>query len=163
MTGLIKGLSILDADAVTHHQSAALCWRKRRGELQVLLVTSRETGRWIIPKGWPIAGLSDAETAAREALEEAGVIGKLRPVALGTYGYDKVVDRATPAAQALSCLVTVFALRVTELRSRYREVSLRKRKWFACDAAAAKVDEADLKALIGAFDPDKLAVVSATE
>ncbi len=164
MASLTKGFSASDSDTVGntvgdtvgHPQSAALCWRKHRGEMQVLLVTSRETGRWVIPKGWPIAGLSAAETAAREALEEAGVIGKVRAVAVGCYGYHKVLDRATPAPLTLPCSVTVFALRVTELRGRYREVGLRKRKWFAQANAAAKVDESDLQVLIAGFDPEKI-------
>ena len=63
-----------------HHpaqQIAALPFRKRRGKVEVLLITSRETKRWVIPKGWPMAGLKDFTSAKREALEEAGVTGQI--------------------------------------------------------------------------------------
>lgn len=154
MTDLIKEFSVADADMVTREQVAALCWRKHRGEVQVLLVTSRETGRWVIPKGWPIAGLTAPQTAAREALEEAGVVGKIATDPIGTFGYDKIVGRDSAAVVALPCSVDVFALRVRELRGRYREANLRKRKWFSVNEAATKVDEADLQNMIGVFDPD---------
>ena len=64
-------------------QYGALCWRMHRGKVEVLLITSRDTGRWVIPKGWPIAGLAPAETAAREAWEEAGVEGDIADDGLG--------------------------------------------------------------------------------
>ncbi len=154
MTGLIKEFSVASADMVAREQVAALCWRKHRGEIQVLLVTSRETGRWVIPKGWPIAGLTAPETAAREALEEAGVVGKIAPEPIGKFGYSKIVGRDSAAVAALPCSVDVFALRVRELRGRYREEGLRKRKWFTVTEAASKVDETDLQTLIAGFNPD---------
>ena len=95
------------SDAERRTQFAALCWRSTRGRTEVLLVTSRETGRWVIPKGWPIAGLSPAEAAAREAWEEAGAKGKMAEQALGFFTYDKVLDRASDPV-ALPCIVAVF-------------------------------------------------------
>jgi len=67
-------------------QYGAVCWRLHRGRVEVLLVTSRDTGRWIIPKGWPIDGLSPAGTAQREAWEEAGVEGEVIEDGLGVFG-----------------------------------------------------------------------------
>ena len=60
------------------------------GQAYILLVTSRETKRWVIPKGWPSKKLSDPKAAAREASEEAGVTGKVDRKLVGTYTYRKV-------------------------------------------------------------------------
>jgi len=73
-------------------QVAALCWRqssKRPSELEVLLITSLNSKRWILPKGWAEAGLSPADNAMREAFEEAGVTGKVEAKPVGTYHYLK--------------------------------------------------------------------------
>src|SRR5687768_10703659 len=59
------------------------------GEPRVLLITSRETKRWVIPRGNPIAGLGPAQAAAQEAYEEAGIRGEIEESALGAYRYDK--------------------------------------------------------------------------
>jgi 8-oxo-dGTP pyrophosphatase MutT (NUDIX family) len=69
-------------------QFAALPWRRRRGErLEILLVTTRRSGRWIVPKGWPIDGCSPRECAAREAMEEAGVLGVIAAEPIGDFPY----------------------------------------------------------------------------
>jgi 8-oxo-dGTP pyrophosphatase MutT (NUDIX family) len=151
---LTKGFSVFEVEAVTHRQVAALCWRRRNENIDILLVTSRETGRWVLPKGWPIAGLSDAEAAASEAFEEAGVQGKLAGGVVGTFYYAKVIDRSGPVGLALSCLVSVYGLRVTRLRNHFPESGERRRKWFSQEIAATKVDEPELKALIAGFSPD---------
>jgi 8-oxo-dGTP pyrophosphatase MutT (NUDIX family) len=66
-------------------QVAALPLRKKRDKtLEVLLVSSRDTGRWVIPKGWPSKRMSDSAAAAREAKQEAGVTGK---ISKRIYGY----------------------------------------------------------------------------
>ena len=71
-------------------QVAALPLRQAKdGTLEILLVTSRDTGRWIIPKGWPSKRLKDCKVAAREARQEAGVKGKIRREATGSYWYVK--------------------------------------------------------------------------
>ncbi len=135
-------------------QYAALCWRAGRKGAQVLLVTSRETGRWVIPKGWPIKGLDGSATAAREAWEEAGAKGPVEQEPLGTFGYDKVLDRSREEQPVLPCRVTVFALRVSDLSEVFPEREQRKRKWFAASVASQKVDEPELCALIAGFSPD---------
>jgi 8-oxo-dGTP pyrophosphatase MutT (NUDIX family) len=127
-------------------QVAALCWRIQKGIVEVLLITSRETGRWVIPKGWPIGGLSAPEAAAREAWEEAGVRGQIQQEPLGQYLYDKI----TGPSKAKRCNVAVFALQVLDLKDRFPEAAERKRSWFAPDAAAELVAEPDLRALLSA-------------
>src|SRR5258708_34598572 len=106
-------------------QYAALPYRKHSGGLDVLLITSRNTGRWIIPKGWPIAGLSPSQTAAREALEEAGVTGPISSERIGTYHYDKRLADDT----SRHCDVEVFALEVADQRDSWPEQHQRRREW----------------------------------
>lgn len=112
-------------------------------KIEVLLITSRDTGRWVIPKGWPVAGLTQAESAAREAWEEAGVEGKLVDQQLGQYLYDKIRP-----ADALPCSVAVFPLQVKTLHSHFPEKKERRRKWFSAAEAARMVVEAELSALL---------------
>lgn len=140
-------------DAAT--QVAALCWRMEGGRPEVLLITSRDTGRWVIPKGWPIAGLSEAEAAAREAWEEAGVRGKVAEAPLGRYVYDKVIR----PPKTKRCSVAVFGLAVETLKARFPEVEERKRRWFPAQEAAGLVAEPDLQALLQDIgqDPSLLA------
>lgn len=126
-------------------QCAALCWRLQRGRVQVLLITSRETKRWIVPKGWPMPDKSPEEAAAIEAWEEAGVKGDLAGAApLGQYFYEKL----RTAKKAVPCIVSVFGLRVTKLADRYPERQERRRKWFDAKKAARKVAEPELRALL---------------
>lgn len=143
------------AEQAPRSQYGAICWRMHRGNVEVLLITSRDTGRWVIPKGWPIDGLAPAASAAREAWEEAGVTGQTAPDPLGLYGYDKVL---APEA-SLPCVVAVFPLRVDELAAKFPERKERRRKWFAAAKAARKVAEPELRALFQslAADPDLLA------
>lgn len=133
-------------------QYAALCWRVQGDRPQVLLITSRGTGRWIVPKGWPIAGMTPAQSAAREAWEEAGAIGRATEVGIGLYTYDKVMG----PDDMIPCLCTVYPLRVRDLADSYPEKGQRRRKWFSPRRAATKVAEPDLAALIRDFDPRAL-------
>lgn len=131
-------------------QVGALCWRSNRGVIEVLLVTSRDTGRWVIPKGWPMPDRSAAMAAAREAWEEAGVEGDIAQDALGLYTYAK---RRLPDPP-LPCAVSVFALHVTSLANRFPERKQRQRKWFAARKAARKVDEPELREIFLRVDQD---------
>lgn len=131
-------------------QFGALCWRKHRGHVQVLLITSRDTGRWIIPKGWPHDGLTAAGSAAAEAWEEAGVEGAVCESPLGLYSYDKVLKPGV----VQPCIVTVFAQRVAKLRAKFPERRERRRKWFDAARAARKVAEPELRALLMAVSSD---------
>jgi len=132
-------------------QVAALPWRRspRKG-LRFLLITSRDTGRWVIPKGWPMKNRSDAEAAAREAWEEAGLRGTVSERSIGLYTYQKTLGpgRRVPVA------VRVFPLEVREMVQRYPETGQRRMKWVGPQRAADRVAEPDLKALIRDFDPD---------
>ena len=113
-------------------QVAALCWRLTNDQVEVLLITSRDTGRWVIPKGWPISGLSASAAAAREAWEEAGVEGLVHDVALGEYPYDKL----GPTMTAKRCHVQVFGLQVAVVKDRFPEVKQRRREWFLSERPA---------------------------
>lgn len=134
-------------------QFGALCWRRRRGGIEVLLVTSRDTGRWVIPKGWPVDGLDGAGSASREAWEEAGVRATEPPVALGFYTYDKVLGRGEDRSASVPCVVSVFAMAVTRQSKDFPEARQRRRRWFSQAKAARKVDEPELQALIAGFSP----------
>lgn len=129
-------------------QFAAICYRVRKDETQILLVTSRGTGRWILPKGWPMDGLTPAAAAAQEAWEEAGVIGKLKNVCIGIYSSIKVLDDGEEAP----CVVAVFPIRVKSLSDDFPEAGQRKRKWFSAKKAASLVLEPELKHLLRKFD-----------
>lgn len=135
-----------------YSQYAALCYRVEGGDLKVLLITSRGTGRWIIPKGWPIAGLSPSETAAQEAWEEAGVQGKLSKHKAGFYSYDKLMG----SGELRPCFLTVFPIEVKKMADDYPEQGQRRRKWYSPKKAAARVDEPELAKLLREFDPRKL-------
>jgi 8-oxo-dGTP pyrophosphatase MutT (NUDIX family) len=125
-------------------QFAALCWRMKAGRVQVLLITSRDTGRWIIPKGWPVKGLDPKGSAAQEAWEEAGVKGDVLPEHLGHYTYPKGISKNA----VLPCIVSVFPLKVETLARDFPERGQRRRKWFSIEKAATKVSEPELRALM---------------
>lgn len=126
-------------------QYGALPYRRSEGgAIEVMLITSRETGRWVIPKGWPMPRLSPAESAAREAREEAGLVGKVRPEPIGRYEYLKRIDADT----TVRCTVEVFALEITRQLAVWPEKAERRTRWFGPEEAAGAVQEADLAALI---------------
>ena len=117
------------------------------GRAQVMLITSRDTRRWVIPKGNHIAGLAPHESAAEEAFEEAGVRGIPCPTPLGTFSYVK--RRRTGRSRTLE--VTVFPISVVEQVDSWPERSQRDTGWFYLDQAAKNVTELQLKALISGF------------
>ena len=123
-------------------QVAALCLDPDRRK--VLLVTSRGTGRWIVPKGWPMPGRSLADAAMQEAWEEAGVRGQIGQSPLGRYHYDKQQGHGF----AIPIEVRVFALTVESLADDYPEHGQRKRHWYRPERAAELVAETGLKALL---------------
>ena len=126
-------------------QVAALCHRETPKGKQVLLITSRGTGRWIIPKGWPIRGLGSAEAAVQEAWEEAGVQdAHADTLAIGSYSYDKTMDSGLP----LPIETLVFSVEVGQLADDFPERAERQRKWASPQEAATLVDEPELKAIL---------------
>lgn len=119
------------------------------GEPRFLLITSRETRRWIIPRGNVIPGLSPHQIAAQEAYEEAGVVGAVSGDEIGTFRYSKKRrDGSSVPAE-----VHVFALSALRLEPRWPEAHERQRRWFAPDEAAEAVEEPELKELIRGFSP----------
>ncbi|MEM7318598.1 MAG: NUDIX hydrolase [Pseudomonadota bacterium] len=129
-------------------QLAALCYRKQDSQTQVLLITSRGTGRWILPKGWPIDGTDSVGTALQEAWEEAGVRqGIADATALGTYTYQK--NLATGWSVPVETIV--YPVAVTEMQDKFPEASQRHREWFAPADAANLVNEPVLRQLLSSF------------
>lgn len=112
-----------------------------------MLITSRETRRWVLPKGNPIRGLASHEAAAHEAFEEAGVSGIACPTPLGQYNYWKKRRNG----QLKHATVALFPLAVTEQAEEWPEQDERETQWFELAQAAAAVDEPDLGRLIGSF------------
>ena len=130
-------------------QFAALCWRVSKGKPEILLITSRGTNRWIVPKGWPMSGLTPGKGALTEAWEEAGVKGKAYEQCLGLFSYLKRVDRKT----RLPCVAMVYPVKVSKLSKDFPEAGERKRKWFSPKKAAAMVREKELAQILKTFDP----------
>jgi 8-oxo-dGTP pyrophosphatase MutT (NUDIX family) len=124
-------------------QYAALPYKFERGQLLILLVTSRETKRWVIPKGWPMKGKKPHAAAEKEAREEAGVVGTIRKKPLGTYVYWKRLE-----SHFVLCEVTVFPLAVTDHLLKWPEKGQRTLRWFTPEEAAELVDEPGLGTLI---------------
>ena len=133
----------------TRRQIGALVWRVEFGVLEVLLITSRETGRFVIPKGWPMKGLSDDKAAAQEAFEEAGVKGVTAKHPFGQYRYNKIFGPGF----ALPCVVDVYAMQVEQILKKWPEKSERKRYWMPLREAAQSVHEPELRDLINRFVP----------
>jgi 8-oxo-dGTP pyrophosphatase MutT (NUDIX family) len=116
--------------------------------LEILVVTTRQTRRWIIPKGWPMKGLRPPKAAAREAFEEAGVTGRIGAKPLGTFVYDKALEEA---GTVTACEVTVFPLLVKSQSDAFPEREQRESQWVAPGRAVEMVGDPDLKKLIAAF------------
>jgi 8-oxo-dGTP pyrophosphatase MutT (NUDIX family) len=136
----------MSGEAAARRQYAALPWRRANG-LEVLLVTSRETRRWVIPKGWPMADRTGPEAAAQEAFEEAGVTGQAAEGPAGAFRYRKRLK----TGDEVDCEVFVFPLRVDEEHEDWPERLERERQWFTPAAAAAAVEEDELKGIILSF------------
>jgi 8-oxo-dGTP pyrophosphatase MutT (NUDIX family) len=129
-------------------QIAALPVRRGdEGSLLLLLVTTRETGRWVIPKGWPWPDREEWPSAAEEAREEAGVLGKADHKSIGSFRYRKRQPIGTMLVD-----VTVYRLEVTEQLEAWPECEERQRSWFSLTEAAALVAEPELQELIRRLD-----------
>lgn len=124
-------------------QCAALPFRQADGETQVMLVTSRETRRWVLPKGWT-EKCGGAKQAEREAYEEAGIRGRITAEPIGAYAYPKRL----PGGATVTCEVEVFPLAVDELLEDWPERSQRERRWFTLPQAAMAVEEGGLVTLM---------------
>ncbi|WP_090560296.1 NUDIX hydrolase [Belnapia rosea] len=124
-------------------QCAALPFRQADGETQVMLVTSRETRRWVLPKGWT-EKCGGSKQAEREAYEEAGIRGRITAEPIGAYAYPKRL----PDGATVTCEVDVFPLAVDELLDDWPEKSQRERRWFTLPQAAMAVQEGGLVTLM---------------
>ena len=134
-------------------QYAALPYRMSGEKLEILLITSRRTHRWIIPKGWPIEGHQPSMCAALEALEEAGISGVIEKNAIGHYQYLKQFKNGISAP----CKVDIFALKVTRERRTWAERNQRERRWCTVAEAAAAVEEPQLRLAILKFGAQMVA------
>lgn len=145
-----------DEDIAQQIAALPVHWDKT-GKLRVLMVTSRDSGRWVMPKGWTMDGKKPWQAAKIEALEEAGAVGFISDEAVGVYHYDKRLDRK----RKLRCRVTVYPMMVDKLKRRWKERKERRRHWFSLKKAAKLVDEKELSALLRelAKDPDPLATI----
>lgn len=140
----LKSASDVDEARV---QYAALPYRFRDG-LEILLVSSRETRRWVLPKGWPMKSKKPHSAAAREAMEEAGLVGKIDKKSLGAYHYQK---RLKNGATVL-CRVQVFPMLVEKQRKSWPEKDQRTTQWFRITEAAEAVAEPELQTVIREFE-----------
>jgi 8-oxo-dGTP pyrophosphatase MutT (NUDIX family) len=142
-------------------QCAALCYRfkKKSAAPEMLLITSRDTGRWVIPKGWPMEGKMCHQAAEREAYEEAGVKGETGADRIGFYMYDKGMDQGLK----VQCMVQVYPLVVLDMLKSFPEKGSRKIEWFSFEEAAKRVAEPMLKDLILSFEQRLLATMNSAQ
>jgi len=132
-------------------QSAVVPYRKKDGELQVLLITSIRKRKWIIPKGFVEFNLSAFESAKKEAYEEAGIIGANETIELGSFKINKYGG---------DVLIKVYSMEVVEEHEDYSEKNLRKRKWFPLDEAAKKVETSEIGNMIKKLETKLKAIQS---
>lgn len=128
-------------------QVAALPWREKEERLEIMLITSRDTGRWVLPKGWPEGEEEFHQAALREAAEEAGLRGTISTTDAGRYFYGKCLKSGLERR----CEVYVFPLKVERVENKWPEKGQRIRRWFRPDEASAKVREPDLAELLAEF------------
>ncbi|NKE45715.1 NUDIX hydrolase [Roseomonas frigidaquae] len=133
-----------DVVADLRRQCAALPLTGMGTALRVVLVTSRETRRWVIPKGWIEPGEQPHRSAVREAFEEAGIVGDADPEPIGSFGYNK----RKPGGVLLPCEVMVYRLRVARLLHDWPERRQRERRLVTPATAAGLVAEPELAALL---------------
>jgi 8-oxo-dGTP pyrophosphatase MutT (NUDIX family) len=145
-----------DDDIVVHDpetgqlvQAGALPWRRSaKGGVEYLLVTSRDSQRWIVPKGWPMRDRTLAESAAQEAYEEGGVQGRIASNEIGAFDH----RRRDSAAADPPFRVFLFTLEVERELDDWPEMDRRTRAWFDGEGARAKLESGELAKLIRAFE-----------
>lgn len=129
-------------------QFAAICHRKSAlGAVEVLLITTRETRRWSLPKGWSIKGLKPHEVAAREAWEEAGVVGKAKKKPIGRFTYVKTLK----SGRNVAAFVQVHLVSVSRMDEDFPEAGQRVLSWVTPLEASRLVHEPELKHLLAAL------------
>ncbi|MBA5778194.1 NUDIX hydrolase [Stappia sp. F7233] len=129
-------------------QCAALPWRRTEdGRIEVMIATSRDTGRWVLPKGWPHKRLTLDQSAAQEAYEEVGVVGDIAKEPFGTYMYSKGLDNGL----SKRVQVAVFPMEVRGQLDEWPEQGQRRVAWVDALEAARLVDEPELSGLLRKF------------
>lgn len=143
------------ADAAA--QCGALCYRvTKSGKLKILMITSRDSGRWLIPKGWPIKRRSMRKVAAQEAFEEAGVKGRIARKPVGSFRYVKGLG----GGRNVLCEVEVYPMKVKRLERRFPERGQRERRWVSAKKAMKLASDPELVPLIRRLK-DKVATAGA--
>jgi len=125
-------------------QSAALPYIWGPAGVEVALITSKERKRWIVPKGWPEKGQAPPATAAMEAIEEAGISGVVSKEPIGSFTYDKQLDKG----YSVPCRVYVYPLLACEQRLAWKEQKQRRILWLPLKEAAGLADDRGLAALL---------------
>ena len=136
----------------TRKQYAALPFIVTAGRTEVLLITSRESHRWIIPKGWPKKSLAAHKLAALEAFEEAGIAGHVSKLPIGRFKYIKIHGNNSKS----KCDVEVFGLEVDRQYLEWPEKGEREYRWMSVKKASGLVKEKELKKLLRSFRPNHL-------
>lgn len=126
-------------------QSAVIPYRNKKG-LEILLITSLGTGRWVLPKGHVEDQMTPRDSAIKEAFEEAGINGKVPDKKVGDYVYHKDNEIGGTTYK-----VAVYAMYVTYELDIWPEDNRRKREWMSSEKAAHSVDEIELRQLILRF------------
>ncbi len=128
-----------------HKQAAAFCYKKKNGKQYILMVTSRGSKQWILPKGWIEDDLTEKELAALEAEEEAGVVTKPEKIKkIGLYRYTKQLSRT----RSVPVDVNVYSMPLRRLKKKFKERRQRKRKWVTIKEAIKLVSDKDLEAFL---------------
>ena len=136
-------------DRAIRVQYGALPYRyAATNSLEVLLITTRQTRRWIIPKGWPTKGLKPPKSAAREAYEEAGIRGTVGIKSIGVFSYEKCLDAN---GVTVPCEVRVFPMIVKRQLDTWPEANEREARWFESSKALSTIEESGLRQLIESF------------
>ena len=138
-------------------QVAALCYRPTDDGHEILLITSRGRGHWILPKGWPKNKKSSADTALLEAFEEAGIRGRVIGSPIGQYHFTKSSQKGA----LLECVATVHEVLLTETLDDFPEKGERKMGWFTPEAAAEAVSSPELAEILLNFTPNTDAAINA--
>lgn len=125
-----------------YRQSAVVPYRSGKNGLEVLIITSRKRKRWILPKGIVEPNMTAYASAAKEALEEAGVVGHVGTRPIAEYRYAKWDG---------TCTVEVFPLKVRKELNSWLEISFRRRRWVPVKKAIELVDQPELKAILRRF------------
>jgi len=132
-------------------QVAAIPFKYEPDSLKVLLLTTRKTGKWIVPKGWPIEGLNFSQSAEQEALEEAGVKGLISKDPIGDFIYHKKIA----PRRKVPCTVVTYGLHVTDQMSEWIEKGQREILWCSLLGAAKKVKNTGLRDIFRNISTDK--------